>query len=77
MFVLVMIACMTFDGRTSCQEFERPHAFQSEQSCVRAGVIEEGRYAARGARRPWVRYTWNCRTGQDDPVRHNRGRAAG
>lgn len=76
MFVLVMIACMTFDGRTSCQEFERPHAFVSEQSCVRASVIEEGRYARRGARRPWMSYTWNCRTGQGKPVRHNRGRAS-
>ncbi|MDE0809683.1 MAG: hypothetical protein OSB69_10195 [Alphaproteobacteria bacterium] len=49
MFVLVIIACMTFGDRTSCQEFPRDHAFINIQSCERAAVIEEGRYARRGA----------------------------
>ena len=76
MFVLVMIACMTFDGQTSCQEFQRPHTFENEQSCVRASALEEGRYTRRGARRPWLRYSWNCRSNDEAQARHNRGRAA-
>ncbi len=76
MFVLVLIACMTFDDRTSCQEFPRDYPYASERSCERAGAIEEGRYAARrGARRSWLRYSWACRDAAP-PVRHNRGRPA-
>ncbi len=79
MFVLVLITCMTFGERTACQEFERPHNFTTEQSCQRAASIEEGRYARRGARRAWMRYSWSCQTGatMPPPVRHNRGRSAG
>jgi hypothetical protein len=75
MYVLVVIACMTFDARTSCQEFERPHVFPSEQSCDRAGGLEKGRYARRAARRSWMEYSWACRDQGGTPVDHNRGRS--
>ncbi len=76
MFVLVMIACMTLDDRTSCQSFEREHAFRSEQSCSRAAAMEEGRYAERRAQRDWVKYTWVCRNGEEGQAAlHRRGRS--
>jgi hypothetical protein len=79
MFVLVLITCMTFGECIACQEFECPHNFTTEQSCQRAASIEEGRYAGRGTRRPWIPYSWNFQGGatMPPPVRHNRGRSAG
>jgi hypothetical protein len=67
---------MTFDGRTSCQEFQRPATFQTIDACQTAAMIEKGRYSRRQSRRNWMQYHWNCSPAKNEniPVYHKRGR---
>ena len=61
MYVLVLVACMSFSGETHCQNFERDHTFVSENRCRMAAAIERGQYADRSqSRKDWLRYDWHC-----------------
>jgi len=61
MYVLVLVACMTFESQTSCQSFTRAPNFASNDQCRRAAELERGRYASRiERRRDWLAYSWRC-----------------
>lgn len=60
MYMLVLVACMSFQQETHCQQFERDHAFVSESRCLVAAAIEKGQYKERQSRRDWVEYSWRC-----------------
>ncbi len=62
MYMLVLVACMTFSGETHCQRFERDHSFVSEARCEFAAAIERGQYADKIRRRDWIEYNWDCET---------------
>ena len=65
MYVLVLVACMSFSGETHCQNFERDHTFVSENRCRMAAAIERGQYADRSqSRKDWLRYDWHCKSTQ-------------
>lgn len=65
MYVLVLVACMSFGGETHCQNFERDHTFVSENRCRMAAAIERGQYAERSERRKdWLSYDWECKASQ-------------
>jgi hypothetical protein len=65
MYVLVLVACMSFSGETHCQNFERDHAFASENRCRVAAAIERGQYSERSqSRKDWLTYDWQCRPSQ-------------
>lgn len=61
MYVLVLITCMTFSGKTHCQSFPRDVSFATLAACDRVAAIERGRYVRRiEERRQWLRYEWQC-----------------
>ncbi len=61
MYILVLVACMSFGGDTQCQSFERDHLFASENRCRMAAAIERGQYADRAQQRAdWLTYDWLC-----------------
>jgi len=60
MFMLVLVTCMTFDGVTHCDSFERAPQYESQEKCERSAALERGRYRDRIARRTWMQYRWRC-----------------
>lgn len=63
MYVLILVVCMSFSGKTHCQSFPREALFVTPGQCYRAAAMEKGRYLTRiQQRRSSHSYQWHCRS---------------